>query len=74
MSHSIVSKGQAIKECTACHARKSILHRPVDLNTFLPRGVPVMYRGREAGVVNFDGKEPVFDNHVSARDLLHHRK
>ena len=62
MSHGIVGKGQAIKECTACHARNSMLHRPLDLNTFLPRGVPVVYRGQAANVVNFDGKEPVFDN------------
>jgi hypothetical protein len=64
MSHSIVGKGQAIKECTACHSSKSMLRRPLDLNTFLPKNVPVMYRGRKTDVVNFAGKEPVFDNHV----------
>ena len=62
MSHSIVGKGQAIKECTACHSSNSMLHRPLDLNTFLPKNVPVIYRGRRMDVVNFAGKEPVFDN------------
>jgi hypothetical protein len=33
MSHSIVGKQQAIRECTACHAKQSILHRPVDLDS-----------------------------------------
>jgi hypothetical protein len=29
MSHSLVGKDQAIRTCTACHARKSMLYRPV---------------------------------------------
>ena len=62
MSHSIVGKKQAIKECTACHAANSILRRPVDLNSSLPRGVPVIYRGKNMNVVNFQCKEPSFDN------------
>ena len=62
MTHSIVGKDQAIRECTACHGRKSILHRPLDLNTFLPRGVPVVYRGKRLDVVDFSGAEPTFDN------------
>lgn len=62
MSHSVVGKGQAIKECTVCHAKNSMLHRPLDLNTFLPKAVPVYYRGKQASVVNFGGKEPTFDN------------
>jgi hypothetical protein len=62
MSHSSVGKDQAIRECTACHARNSILHRPLDLNTALPRGVPVVFRGRNMNVVNYQGKEPTFDN------------
>ena len=62
MSHSIVGKKQATKECTACHAGNSILRRPVDLNSFLPRGVPVIYRGKNMNVVNYQGKEPTFDN------------
>ena len=64
MSHSIVGKGQAVKECTACHSSKSMLHRPLDLNTFLPKSAPVIYRGRKIDVVNFEGKEPTFDNRV----------
>lgn len=66
MSHSTVGKGQAVKECTACHARNSMLNRPMDLNTFLPKGTPVIYRGQTLNVVNFEGKEPTFDN----RELL----
>jgi hypothetical protein len=62
MSHSSAGKNQAVRECTACHASKSMLNRPLDLNSFLPRGVPVVYRGEQVNVVNFDGKEPVFDN------------
>ncbi|MBZ5726692.1 MAG: hypothetical protein LAP87_17050 [Acidobacteriia bacterium] len=62
MSHSIVGKKQAIRECTACHSGNSILHRPVDLNTFLPRGAPVMFGGKPVNVVNYAGKEPTFDN------------
>ena len=64
VSHSIVGKGQAIRECTACHAKKSVLHRPLDLNTFLPQNVPVSFKGKETEVVNFEGKEPTFDNRV----------
>ena len=62
MSHSIAGKGQATRDCIACHARKSILFRPVDLNSFLPQGVPVMFRGKQLPVVAFAGKEPAFDN------------
>jgi hypothetical protein len=64
MSHGIAGKGQATRTCTACHGKDSILHRPVDLGTFLPKGVPVMFRGRNLNVVNYDGKEPTFDNRV----------
>ena len=39
-----------------------MLHRPLDLNTFLPKGVPVIYGGRKIDLVNFEGKEPSFDN------------
>ncbi len=62
MSHSIAGKGQAIKKCTTCHGSNSMLHRPLDLNTFLPKNVPVSFAGKPANVVNFDGKEPAFDN------------
>lgn len=62
MSHSIVGKEQATRDCTACHARKSILHRPVVLDDALPNGVPVYYQGRTVDVVNYAGKEPTFDN------------
>ncbi len=62
MSHSIAGKGQAVKECTACHARNSMLNRPLDLNTFLPKNVPVIFRGKQMNVVDFAGKEPAFDN------------
>jgi hypothetical protein len=62
MSHSLVGKDQAIRTCTACHGRKSMLHRAVDLNTSLPRGVPVVFAGRKINVVNYKGKEPTFDN------------
>ena len=62
MSHSTVGKGQAIKECTACHSSHSILNRPLDLNSFLPKNVPVIWRGKQAQVVDFGGKEPTFDN------------
>jgi len=64
MSHSIVGKQQAIRECTACHARQSILHRSVDLDSFLPQGVPVVFRGKNISVVNYEGKEPTFDNRL----------
>jgi hypothetical protein len=62
MSHSIAGKGQAIRDCAACHSSRSILHRPLDLNTFLPKGAPVIYGGRQVSVVNFEGQEPTFDN------------
>jgi len=62
MSHNNVGKGQAVKECTACHARNSMLNRPLDLNTFLPRNVPVIYGGKRASVINYQGKQPSFDN------------
>jgi hypothetical protein len=64
MTHGIVGKDQAIRDCVACHAKKSILARPVDLNTYLPPGVPVTYRGKNLNLVSFDGKEPAFDNRV----------
>ena len=64
MSHSTVGKGQAIKECTACHAKKSLLNRPLDLNSALPKGVPVFFAGRRVDVVNFRLPEPSFDNRV----------
>ncbi len=62
MSHGLVGKDQAIRTCTECHAGKSMLHRPLDLNSSLPRGVPVIYGGRKISVVNYKGKEPTFDN------------
>jgi len=62
MTHGIAGKGQAVKECTACHSQHSMLHRPLDLNTFLPRGIPVIYRGQKMNVINFEGNEPTFDN------------
>ena len=34
----------------------SILRRPVDLNSFLPRGVPVIYRGKNVNVVELPGQ------------------
>jgi hypothetical protein len=64
MSHNIVGKQQATRECAACHSTKSILHRRVDLDSFLPRGVPVIFRGRNISVVNYRGKEPTFDNRL----------
>jgi len=69
MSHGIVGKGQATRECTACHAKKSILFRAVDLNTSLPAGVPVFFRGKNMQVVNYDGKEPTFDNRLLLGDF-----
>jgi hypothetical protein len=66
MSHSIAGKGQAIRDCNACHAADSILHRPVVLNDTLPRGVPVYYASVQRDVVRFSAKDPVFDN----RELL----
>jgi hypothetical protein len=62
MSHSIAGKGQATKDCTACHAKNSILHRGLDLDDFLPRGVPTFFQGHQVNVVNWEGKEPAFDN------------
>jgi hypothetical protein len=62
MSHSLVGKDQAVRACTACHSRNSMLHRPVDLNDSLPRAVPVVYRGQNLNVVNYAGKQPTFDN------------
>ena len=64
MSHSTVGKEQATKECTACHARSSVLHRAVDLNTYLPKGVPVFYRGQRMDVISFQRPEPAFDNRI----------
>lgn len=64
MTHGIVGKEQAIRDCVACHAKQSILARPVDLNSSLPTGVPVIYRGKNLNVVNFSTKEPSFDNRV----------
>lgn len=62
MSHSVVGKGQAVKECTACHSSKSMLNRPLDLNSQLPKNVPVFYGGKRRDIVSFDGKEPAFNN------------
>jgi hypothetical protein len=62
MSHSIVGKEQATKDCTACHAKSSILHRPLDLDDALPKNVPVIYSGRDINVVNYKGSQPTFDN------------
>lgn len=62
MSHSTVGKGQAVKECTSCHAANSMLHRPMDLAEALPQNVPIYYRGAEQPVVRYGGKQPVFDN------------
>ncbi len=53
MTHGIVGKQQAIRDCVACHAKNSILARPVDLNSSLPAGAPVIYRGKNLNVVNF---------------------
>ena len=66
MTHGVVGKQQAIRDCVACHAKKSMLSRPVDLNSSLPTGVPVIYRGKKVNVVNFKSNEPTFEN----RDLL----
>jgi hypothetical protein len=64
MTHGIVGKEQAVRDCVTCHAKKSMLARPVDLNSSLPTGVPVVYRGKILKVVNFQSKEPTFDNQV----------
>ncbi len=69
MTHSTVGKAQAIRDCNACHGRKSILHRPVDLNDFLPKGVPVYYGGRRMDVVSHAGGEPAFDNRTLLRSF-----
>lgn len=62
MSHSIVGKDQAVRRCTACHSRASMLHRPIDLDDVLPRNVPVYYGGARVDVVRFTKAGPVFDN------------
>jgi len=62
MSHSTVGKDQATKDCTACHAKNSILHRPVDLDDALPRNVPVYFQGAQRPVARWTDKEVVFDN------------
>ncbi|HEX4784898.1 MAG TPA: hypothetical protein VH350_11185 [Candidatus Sulfotelmatobacter sp.] len=64
MTHGVVGKKQAIRDCAACHGKNSMLARPVDLNSSLPTGVPVVYRGKKLSVVNFTSKEPTFDNRV----------
>ncbi|MFZ0734864.1 MAG: hypothetical protein WAM79_21290 [Candidatus Sulfotelmatobacter sp.] len=64
MTHGIAGKKQAVRDCVACHAKNSMLARPVDLNSSLPAGVPVIYRGKKLNVVNFTTKEPSFDNRV----------
>ena len=69
MTHSTVGKAQAIRDCNACHGRNSILHRPVDLNDFLPKGVPVYYGGRRMDVVSHAGGEPAFDNRTLLRSF-----
>jgi|WetSurMetagenome_2_1015567.scaffolds.fasta_scaffold13861_3 hypothetical protein len=66
MSHSIAGKDQAVKTCTACHQRDSMLRRPLDLDDALPDGVPVYYRGSQHAVVHHGKAGPVFDN----RELL----
>jgi len=66
ISHGIVGKEHAIRDCVSCHSKNSILHRALDLDTFLPQNVPVTFGGKQSKVVNFEGKEPVFDN----RELL----
>lgn len=62
MTHGVVGKQQAIRECTACHSRHSILHRQVDLDSFLPTGVPVIFGGKKLDVVDYQTKQPSFDN------------
>ena len=64
MTHGIVGKQQAIRDCVTCHGKHSILARPLELNSSLPSGVPVIYRGKNLNVVNFSSKEPSFDNRV----------
>lgn len=69
MSHSTMGKAQAIKDCKACHAKNSILRRPMELNDFLPKGVPVYYAGKQVNVVDHSGKEPTFDNRSLLRSF-----
>ena len=69
MSHNTMGKAQAIKDCKACHAKDSILHRPVNLNDYLPEGVPVYYGGKRVNVVDHSGKEPSFDNRYLLRSF-----
>jgi len=69
MTHGVVGKKQAVRDCVACHGKQSILVRPVDLNSFLPTGVPVIYRGKKLNVVNFTTKEPSFDNRLLLRSF-----
>jgi len=69
MSHGTMGKKQAIRDCAACHSRHSILNRPVDLDDFLPEGVPAYYGGKLANVVDRSGKEPVFDNRPLLRSF-----
>lgn len=69
MSHSTMGKAQAIKDCNACHGKNSILHRAIDLNDFLPKGLPVYYAGKKLNVVNQEGKEPTFDNRFLLRSF-----
>ena len=69
MSHSIVGKKQATRECTACHAKQSILHRPLDLDDALPKNVPVMYGGKPLSVVHYKGSQPTFDNRPLLRSF-----
>lgn len=64
MTHGIAGKKQAIRDCVICHAKNSMLARPVDLNSSLPADAPVIYRGKNLKVVNFTTKEPSFDNRV----------
>jgi len=66
MSHSIVGKDQAVRECTACHAANSILHRPVSLDDVLPADAPSYFGGARHNVVARAKGGPVFDN----RELL----
>jgi hypothetical protein len=62
MSHSTVGKDQAVRECTACHARKSLLQQPLELDDVLPRGVPVYYGGARHDLVRWTGTDTVFNN------------
>jgi len=62
MSHSTVGKAQAIRDCKACHGKDSILRRPMALNDYLPKGVPIYYGGKLADVVDFSAQQPTFDN------------